>query len=75
MWLNELGEKSYIKYAGLGLEIAVALSAPILGGYWADIKFNTSPYLLLLGIFIGLSLLIGMFVRLSKDVNSNHKDN
>jgi len=74
MWLNELGEKSYFKYAGLGLEIAVALSAPILGGYWADTKLNTSPYLLLTGIFIGLSLLIGMFIRLSKDVNSNSKE-
>jgi F0F1-type ATP synthase assembly protein I len=75
MWLDELGEKSYFKYAGLGLEIAVALSAPILGGYWADTKLNTAPYFLLAGIIIGLSLLIGMFVRLTKDVNSKSKEN
>lgn len=74
MWLDELGEKSYLKYAGLGLEIAVALSAPILGGYWADTKFNSTPYFLLTGIFIGFALLIGMFVGLSKDVNSKSKD-
>lgn len=74
MWLNELGGKNYIKYAGLGLEIAVALSTPILAGYWADTKLNSSPYLLLTGIFVGLALLVGMFVRLSKDVNSNSKD-
>jgi len=73
MWLDELGEKSYFKYAGLGLEIAVALSAPILGGYWVDTKLNTTPYFLLAGIFIGLLLLIGMFIRLSKDVNSKSK--
>jgi F0F1-type ATP synthase assembly protein I len=75
MWLNELGERNYIKYAGLGLEIAVALSAPILGGYWADTTFNSSPYFLLAGIFVGLSLLTGMFVRLSKEVNNKPKDN
>jgi len=74
MWLNEQSENSYFKYAGLGMEIAVVLSAPILGGYWADIKFDSSPYLLLAGIFLGLILLIGMFVRLSKDVNSKSKD-
>lgn len=73
MWLDELGEKSYFKYAGLGLEIAVALSAPILGGYWADTKLDTTPYFLLAGILIGLSLIIGMFIRLSKDVNSKSK--
>ncbi len=70
MWLDELGEKSYFKYAGLGLEIAVALSAPILTGYWIDTKLNSSPYFLLAGIFVGLILLAGMFIRLSKDVNS-----
>ncbi len=61
--------KKYAQYLGLGAEIAVALSAPIFFGYWLDLRWETSPWMLLMGIFLGIGLLIGIFSRVIKDVN------
>lgn len=61
-----------MQYIGLGVEIAAALSVPMLIGYWADGKFNTSPYLMLVGIGIGLLMLIGMFLRIIRNLNNDN---
>lgn len=58
------GFEKYKQYLSLGTEIAVALSVPILLGYWLDQKFDSSPYILLAGIAVGLLLLVAMFVKI-----------
>lgn len=62
--------KKYAQFLGLGAEIAVALSAPIFFGYWLDLKWETSPWMLLIGIFIGIVLLIGIFSKVIKDTGN-----
>ena len=60
-----------MEFIGLGLEIAVALSAPILMGYWLDLKWSTSPWMLLTGVLLGLIFLTGIFSRVIRKVNSD----
>jgi ATP synthase protein I len=46
-------------YSGLsassaGLELGIAVALGTLGGHWLDGKFGTEPWLLLVGLVIGL---------------------
>ena len=61
--------KKYLEYIGLGAEIAVALCAPIFFGYWLDLRWDTSPWMLLAGIFMGILILITIFSRLIKNIS------
>jgi F0F1-type ATP synthase assembly protein I len=45
----------YGTYLYVGLEIAVAIAAPILIGYWLDNYLGTTPWLLLAGCLIGMA--------------------
>jgi len=60
--------KKYLEYIGLGAEIAVALSVPILAGYWADTFFETSPILLLAGIGVGIVMMLGIFSKVIRNM-------
>lgn len=61
--------KKYFEYAGLGAEIAIALSFPILIGYWLDGRNDTSPWFTLAGILLGVVLMLGIFSSLIKKMN------
>lgn len=67
--LNDSGFKSYLQYISLGTEIAIAVGAPILLGYWLDTYFETSPYLTLSGVLLAVTLFILMLVRLTRKLN------
>ena len=49
--LRELGP-----LLGVGTMLAASLGLGVLGGYWADGKFGTKPWLMLLGLFAGLGV-------------------
>jgi len=66
--LQDPNFKKYVEYLGLGAEIAVALCVPIFLGYWLDLRWDTSPWMLLAGIFLGIGVLIGIFARVIKNV-------
>lgn len=68
------GNKKYIEFLGLGAELAVALSAPVLAGYWLDQRWETSPWMLLAGIVTGLLIMTGIFSRVIKKVTSGMGD-
>lgn len=61
--------KKYLEYLTLGGEIAVAFTFPMLLGYWLDSVFDSSPWLLLTGILIGVLLLLSMFFRIARNLN------
>lgn len=42
------------QYSALGIEMAVAVSVGTLGGSWLDEKLGTEPYLLVLGLVVGV---------------------
>ncbi len=45
---------AWIRYSGVGLELAGATAGLALVGYWIDGKFGTSPWGILGGVAIGL---------------------
>ncbi len=48
-------------YLGLGLQLAVSLLAFVAIGYWADRLLGTEPWLLSVGIVLGM---VAIFVRI-----------
>ncbi len=49
---------------GMGAEMVVAVLVCVFAGQWADKKLGTEPWLLLLGIFAGITL--GLYQLLRK---------
>ncbi|MCC7430788.1 AtpZ/AtpI family protein [bacterium] len=43
----------YLKYTGLGTQIAATMLVWIYFGLWLDEKFETEPVFLLLAVFLG----------------------
>lgn len=68
--LNDFKNRKYLEYAGLGVEIAASFAVPILVGYWMDEKFQTSPWFLITGIFLGIILMIAIFIKIARDTGS-----
>lgn len=46
--------QNYGSFAGLGLQCGASLTACTLGGLWLDRRLGTLPWLLLLGVALGL---------------------
>ena len=44
----------WVRYSGVGLELAGATAGLALAGYWIDGKFGTSPWGILGGVTIGI---------------------
>ena len=44
----------WVRYSGIGLELAGATAGLALVGYWVDGKFGTSPWGILIGVVIGI---------------------
>jgi ATP synthase protein I len=44
----------WVRYSGVGLELAGATAGLALVGYWIDRKFGTSPWGILGGVVIGI---------------------
>jgi F0F1-type ATP synthase assembly protein I len=61
--------RKYFQYLGLGAELAVALSAPLLLGYWLDLKWDTSPVMLLSGIVLGLVFMVLIFIHVIRNTS------
>ena len=45
---------SWIRYSGIGLELAGAIAGLAFLGYWIDGRFRTTPWGMLGGVVIGL---------------------
>ena len=50
-----------LQYAGVGLQFALTFMVFGAIGYWLDTKWNTRPWLLIVGIFVGAT---GAFISL-----------
>lgn len=57
--------EGYARYAGLGVQFAGTMAVLGALGYWADTRFGTAPWLMIVGIFLGA---VGGFVSLVKQV-------
>jgi ATP synthase protein I len=55
-------------FGTLGLEVVVAIVLGLLGGRWLDRKFDTAPYLALVGFFFGVATATKAILRAWKDM-------
>lgn len=60
----------YGEYLSLGAEIAAAILVPLLLGYWLDIYFGTSPWLVLAGALIGIINVMVVIFRLARKLDN-----
>ena len=44
----------WVRYSGVGLELAGATAGLALIGYWVDGRFGTRPWGLLIGVVVGI---------------------
>ena len=52
--MSEQRFPGWVRYSGVGLELAGATAGLALLGYWIDGKFGTSPWGILGGVIIGI---------------------
>lgn len=57
------GKTDGSELAGLGLTFGASIVAFTLAGNWADEKLGTSPWLLLIGVFLGFGLSLAWIYR------------
>jgi ATP synthase protein I len=67
--LRQLGRLSTI-----GIEIALSVVFGILGGRWLDSKLNTSPYLTVLGMVLGVAAGFRSLYRTTRQEQKRLKD-
>ena len=58
-------------YFGLGIQLAIAVVVFYLIGHWLDERYGTSPWLGLVGLFLGS---LGGFIKFFKTVSDLSKD-
>jgi F0F1-type ATP synthase assembly protein I len=62
------GDKmTYARWAGIGIEFGGVIVVFCAIGYWLDQRWNTSPWLLLTGFFVGF---FGMFYNIWKQTRN-----
>lgn len=44
----------WVRYSGIGLELAGVIAGLALAGYWIDSRFGTAPWGILGGVVLGL---------------------
>ncbi|MEP6729269.1 MAG: AtpZ/AtpI family protein [bacterium] len=61
------GGTSPSEFAGLGLQFVIAILGGLYAGQWLDRKLGTSPWLLIIGVFLGAGLsFYSMYTKLMK---------
>lgn len=59
------------KYGGIGFEIGLFIAIGYFGGTWLDDKFGTKPWLMYVGLGIGILGAINNLVRMIKKTDFN----
>ena len=57
------------RYSGLGLQFAASVALFALGGPWLDGRMGSSPWFLLVGVFLGFA---GGLISILKKFPSSH---
>jgi ATP synthase protein I len=47
--------RRYLRFSSMGIELGLAVMAGLIGGQWLDHKFGTTPWLLLVGLLLGMA--------------------
>ncbi len=53
-------------YGAIGFQLAIAVVVGVMAGRWLDVRWGTTPWLTIVGIFLGFGMGIWNLVRLLK---------
>jgi F0F1-type ATP synthase assembly protein I len=63
---NSRGQGDLSRYAGVGVQFAATIGVFTFAGYWADGKLDSSPWLMIVGVFVGFgSGLVSLIYKFS----------
>lgn len=62
------------EYLTLGIQIALNMVIPVLLGIYADRHFDSSPYGLLAGSFLGFLALFSMILKIALKANAENDE-
>lgn len=60
--------KVFAQLGSIGIELALSTVLGILGGRWLDQKFDTEPFLTVLGLLIGITAGFRSLIRIARKV-------
>ena len=55
--------RTVVRYSHLGITLAVTVAVCVFGGRWLDTRWDTEPWLMLLGAFFGIGAGLYHFIR------------
>jgi F0F1-type ATP synthase assembly protein I len=58
--------KAFARVGALGIELAVSTVIGLLAGRWLDSKLSTEPYLMLVGLLLGVAAGFRSFYRAAR---------
>ena len=61
------------KYIGIGLQAGGSVVFYLLVGLLLDKWLNTFPWLMLIGIFVGIAGMFALFLRMANELNDSEK--
>ena len=67
--------KRLMRYSAVGLEMGFAVAIGVAMGYYLDQYFNTSPWLILIFLMLGVVAAFRSLFSLMKDVDRNERRN
>ena len=47
--------RRYLRFSSIGIELGLSVMIGLIGGQWLDRQFGTDPWLLLLGLLLGMA--------------------
>lgn len=59
-------EKNFMRFYALAFELVVANLMLILGGYFLDLQFSSSPVFILMGSFLSITFTIWLLLKFTK---------
>ncbi len=66
---------AFAAFSGLGIEIVVSVGGGLLLGDYLDNRLHTKPWLLILGLLLGMTVFITHLVYLLKQYDENDHEN
>lgn len=62
-----------VRLVGLGWYVGVSIFLGVAGGIWLDRKFNSSPFLVIVGLLLGIAVAFyGVYKMVLPNLNSKN---
>jgi len=63
----------YGQYIQFGLQIGVSMALPVFVGVWIDNRYDTDPWFMLGGVFLGFISMMWTILKTAMELNAKDK--